>query len=333
MQRREFLKGAAGLAGVGFIGCTSVPERPLRGGVPMDLKLEEKLQFKRLEIRAGATKPFRALHISDTHLTGMNSRDLETADAERLWLYEKRKAHFPDAEYNFAASVAYAKRERIPILHTGDLIDYVSESVVAKSEAGLKGTDTVAAAGNHEYNWYQRQRPIDADISKEKALVEPHFPNRFDDYSRVINGVNFVVFDNTNYNVSEAQVKTLNAEFDKGLPTVLMCHVPFYTPEIYRWMYDSYSAWKLWRWQTGHVTYLMGCSDEEISDYSEANFAGQRSTALTREFIRSCQARKNLKAILCGHLHLEWIGDFSATAKQYVVGPNYAGAGFDITFI
>ena len=333
MQRREFLKGAAGLAGVGFIGCTSVPERPLRGGVPTDLTLGEKLKFKPLEIRVGATKPFRALHISDTHLTGMNSSDLESADAERLWLYERRKNHFPNANYNFAASVAYAKREGIPILHTGDLIDYVSEAVLADGEDGLRGIDTIAAAGNHEYNWYQRQRPIEEDVSALRAKVEPRFPNRFDGYSRVINGVNFVVFDNTNYNVSEAQVRTIEAEFAKGFPTVLMCHVPFYTPEIYRWMYDSYSAWKLWRWQCGHVAYLMGCSDAEIADYSEANRAGQRSTALTRQFIEKCRAQKNLKAILCGHLHLEWVGDFSATAKQYVVGPNYDGAGFDVTFV
>ncbi len=99
-------------------------------------------------LRVGAAAPFRVLHVSDTHLTRADMRDGE----RKVRLSRERSPIFPQAEETLALASQVASGEGLPILHTGDLIDFVS---VANLEAVKRFTDEndyFMAAGNHEFS-------------------------------------------------------------------------------------------------------------------------------------------------------------------------------------
>ncbi|MBR5626034.1 MAG: hypothetical protein IKW74_00255, partial [Thermoguttaceae bacterium] len=58
----------------------------------------------------------------------------------------------------------------------------------------------------------------------------------------------------------------------------------------------------------------------------------QTPNKTTLDFIDRLKKEPLLKAILCGHLHFSWVGKFSETATQYVVGGNYNGTAREIIF-
>ena len=66
------------------------------GAKPNDeKKLPDGLKdVRKITIQVGAKTPFKALHVSDSHLTWTDSRDNE----RKLKLGEKRLKIFPDAE-------------------------------------------------------------------------------------------------------------------------------------------------------------------------------------------------------------------------------------------
>ena len=55
--------------------------------------------------------------------------------------------------------------------------------------------------------------------------------------------------------------------------------------------------------------------------------------ARTREFYAWLREQERLKAILCGHTHVEERGAFSETADMIVAGGNFEGCGYEIEFV
>ena len=112
MKRSDFLR----LCG-GMLLATQLPKavwaqanKPADG--PQSLK-----NIRRITINAGATKPFGALHISDTHLTRVDERDNERKKS----LSAARQRAFKWAEHYFDAAIRYARERDLMLLHTGDL--------------------------------------------------------------------------------------------------------------------------------------------------------------------------------------------------------------------
>ena len=75
------------------------------------------------EICVGATAPFSLLHVSDTHLTLADERD----DERKLQTADRRQETFPTAESDFREILRIATEEKKTVVHTGDLIEFVSE--------------------------------------------------------------------------------------------------------------------------------------------------------------------------------------------------------------
>ena len=91
MSRRSFL---AGIASVGGLVATS--RLPSFGGDQPEL-FPDRGRFERLSltyhaIKAGATKPFTVLHISDTHLTAAYP---DEGEFERKTAYRRRRSATP----------------------------------------------------------------------------------------------------------------------------------------------------------------------------------------------------------------------------------------------
>ena len=316
MNRRQFF----------FLGAGAFAARALGGynvyttGIPN----ETVLKVKPLEINLGIGKAFKAFHFSDTHLNFFDAADFAAVDEKKQKHFQHRWCRFPQALESFYASIDYAREHRLTLLHTGDLIDFVTEGNERVLRHNVQGLDLFYAIGNHEY---QSRAPehYDSDAAGMRARLQPFFGNDLTVASRVIGGANFVAFDNARHQLREETTARVKAEFEKGMPVVLMCHIPpVYTQKFRE---NSRRAKKI-------IGVGMG-ADPASFDKVKARRPGNPADShneQTRAFYDWLRARKDLKAILCGHTHYAEIDDFSETAKMYVAGGNYEGHAYEITF-
>ena len=328
MKRREFLQLCGGLFLV-----VQLPGRSYTHPTTPILGVDTLKEIKKLTINVGATAPFKVLHISDTHLTRVDARDNERKHA----LAAKRSSAFPDAEKYFYAAIKYARENNLLLMHTGDLEDFVSEANLDYIAAHLNAEEWYTAAGNHEFSQYVGEARENAEYKAQSYdKVQAVFPNDLTVASRIINGVNFVAIDNVYYYVTAEQHQAVKREFEKGLPVVLMCHIPFYTPEHCQVTLKKYQ---------GRTSYMVATPPKVINDYrsnpdnpvSESHrnrlVPATLVSPATQEFYDWLKEQPQLKAIICGHMHNFYEERFSPTAVQYTVGANYFGFAQEIEFI
>ena len=299
-----------------------------------DNLIREYLQPTPLKLSVGAEKPFTAIHFSDTHVCIMDAADILSGTSKELRLYEARNhgmfgsGGFPFAVPSLAATIAYARRRNVPMLNTGDLFDFRSEANIAAIAHSFKGLDVFSSLGNHEGHGLHAkgmnpQKPAEEDALRKR--YEAAIGNPLVVASRVINGVNFVAFDNCEMArfIRDAQFKMIQDEFAKGLPTVLMCHMPPFSRELHEAVCECHRQRK--RPEPAEKSlrgyYMMG------EDFGKTKASAPMSSLLS--FLRG---QKNLKAILCGHLHFEWQGTFGDGVPVVVAGRNFNGECYEISF-
>ena len=320
LGRRDFLKTA--FAGGALIATAELPSLaddpslfPKRGGF-------ERLALGYATVRAGATKPFSVLHISDTHL-------IEAYDDEgekKLKLKAIRAQTFGGRqEEALRDSLAWAKENADYVLHTSDLIDFQSRRNLDLVKKYFGGAAVFGALGNHEFSpdmWLSDPAETNDEAQKAKTRDRLAAVYPFDVvlHSQVVNGVNFVTLDDVYGTVTEDQVRRFRAEAAKGLPIILCMHVPFYTDEIWR------ATHKYWRHPARRF-------DDAAVPPREGDFLRQREDPVTRDFIEYLGKEPLLKAILAGHEHIMVQDVFSPTAVEYVVGGNYMFAAREVLVI
>ena len=282
------------------------------------------LRVSSFSLKVGATAPFRAVHFSDTHVN--------LSDIEEMYATEKtykagvsRYARFPQAIPSFYATLDYAAKEPgTVLLHTGDLIDFGTRACYSFVRHNVCGLDLHYAVGNHEYenpdSSYNRDDP-DGMLAKMAATG---VGQNLRVSARTINGVDFVAFDNARFGrgvIDGDVIAAVEREFEKGLPVVLMCHVPPYLSRAFR---ES----KL----QGQIDYaLQRGKPEDISAYKDERKYPRTATWIvgrdeaTRAFWQRVRERDNFKAVLCGHCHWPWHEPFGK-GGLYMAGGNYEGA-------
>ncbi len=287
-----------------------------------------------IEVPVGAARPFTALLLADTHLTLCDARDNERKNALAA---ARLQGEFRDAE-RFLREALAAARERRPdlLLHAGDLIDFTSAANFDAAAALFAKHDFFICAGNHEFSQYVGEAEEDEAYKAQSfAAVQGVYPNDLVFASRIVLGVNFVAVDNTYYRFTESQLARMEREVAKGLPIVLLCHVPLYTPGLY----DAIMART-----SGVCSYQSGVPDALVDtwrkerDWPEAERwrdrrVQQRADAPTLAFIDYIKAQPLLKAVLCGHTHFFWEERFSPTATQIVCPGTYAGEALGLRFL
>ena len=327
-NRREFCGLGLGALAAGFLkpvfaqtDCEIWYARDVDGEEALAMPIMRNFHPTHLEIRVGAKKPFRLLHISDSHLAQMNSRDLAKADEVELKWYESRRRHFENAATGLAAALLYAKAKRLPILHTGDLVDYLSDASCHTVRRDLEGVDCLFAVGNHELAGTHRPGPKKDQLAAARAKSEKYFPNPFMVSSRVINGVNFVAFDNVGMcdDVWKAQFAAIEKEFAKGLPVVLAYHTPFYSEALADVIMNA-KGYKPERRDAINEAWLAACP-------------GKPTLPINGKLSKWLREQKNLKALLCGHMHCENQVPFTDTVTQYVAGATFKGNAYEIEFV
>ena len=269
------------------------------------------LRLEQLTLRVGATNPFGALHFSDTHLTSATAAELAAAGAEDRERHEKRSKAMPKNAAAFAASLAYAKGKGLLPIHTGDLVDYLSDGNIELARRSLAGTKTLITPGNHETTGFPAsRRPKDAASAAETARrIEAAYGERFLVSSRSVGGVRFVGFDNgglSKWRIDE-QLSELEREISKeGGPVVLLCHFPPFEQTLLEHIRKREKNGR----QKPVRAYMM--MDERLNG-----------------IIRS---HPSVKAVLCGHLHFSWRGMLNDSVHLVVAPANLNGSATEITF-
>jgi hypothetical protein len=253
------------------------------------------MKIIKTQLNIGVNAPFSVVHISDTHLTYADLRDGE----RKVELAVGRKTCFPyDEEAVLQLASDTAKTLGAPIVHTGDLIDFVSQANLERAKQFVTENDCFLAAGNHEFSLYVGEAKEDAAYRNQSlAAVQAAFPNDIRMSARMIGGVNFVALDNGYYLFEEAQLAFLKSEVEKGAPVVLLMHNPLYESALFELQMKK-----------SPCAYLVDVPEEKMRSYPADRYEQQLSDAITRETVAYIKAEPRIKAIIAGHLHCNYEG-------------------------
>ena len=261
--------------------------------------IDKYLKVSKLTLKVGAKKPFSALHFSDTHIAMSDAMDILGCGERSLKVYEDRRTRFPISLQALAATIAYAERGNMPLFNTGDLIDYDSHANVECIANSFADRNILSALGNHE-SFGHRSKGLNPSTPEEARTLLEKYEKAYRQplivASKVINGVNFVAFDNGGLEryFLERRLAAIKAEFEKGLPVVLLCHIPLNNKDL----------------DAPAVNGIVGDG-----------------------FKNELRAHKNqIKAILCGHGHRERLGEWNGIPVA-LAGANFEGSAREIEFI
>ena len=264
------------------------------------------LNIIRATLSVGAASPFTAIHASDTHLTYADMRDGQ----RKVDLISWRLPGFPHAEAALTELGELSRELNAPILHTGDLSDYVSLANLERVKAFTDTHDLFMATGNHEFSLYVGEAKEDAAYRNQSLpAVQACFKNNIRMDARVIGGVNFIALDNGYYTFEPEQFAFLKAEAEKGLPMVLMMHTPLYDPALYEIMMGRCPC-----------AYLAGVPEELMRCYPEDRYVQQLPDEVTLEMMDYIAREPLVKAILAGHIHASCETVYAGRIPQLTVG-------------
>ncbi|MBR4961318.1 MAG: metallophosphoesterase [Clostridia bacterium] len=280
-----------------------------------------------ITIPVGAETPFRMLHMSDNHLCLADARDNERKNT----LAKNRANAFTGGHPQRLLDcledlLAFARKENLPILHTGDMIDFVSEANLDYTKKVFNGVDVFAAAGNHEFSQYVGEAWED-EAYKARSFdhVKAAFPGDFWFQTRMVNGIKFIAVDNNYYYVTPEQLELFRRETADGIPAVLILHNPLYSEDLYA----QVTAGK----KPDAPPYLFGCPEPLLRTLNDHRYRQQKPDTVTEAFLQLCNSLPNLKAVLGGHLHKYYASRLDSGTPQYVAGSGYAREANLYTFI
>lgn len=276
----------------------------------------------------GLEKPFNVLFLSDTHFTVEDERGKE------YYPYTQRmggSAVEPEnygkgngRDLAFSASLEKARKaEAELVILGGDIINFPSLASVEyiKSLLDASGLNWMYIAGNHD--WHYEGEPGDSYSQREKwvysnmqVLYQGHNPMFC---SQIIHNINFVMIDNSLFEITEEQLAFFREQLSKGLPIVLSMHIPVYL-------------------QGHNIDYGCGHPDwnKENDIYYEIErrkpWPEQGFTEITCQFRDLVLNSPEVIGIYAGHTHEEAI-DFFKDKLQYVTAANYRNKDVLIHFV
>ncbi len=278
------------------------------------------MKIARSTIKIGLPAPLRLLHLSDTHIAFADERDNE----RKQQLAKNRFQYFSDAPGNFDRALEHAKNFDL-IVHTGDLIDFVSYANLDYVTEKLRDVDYFFATGNHEFSRYVGEAVEDEEYKqKHFKAVQDAFPNSLRFASRIFRGVNFVAVDNGYYLFLDSALDRLREEAAKGFPIVLMMHNPIHTDELYHEMMVN---------RRNQCAYLVGTPEALLAPYPAERAVQQKPDDPTLRFIEEVKSCPQVKAVLTGHLHFNYETALTPTLTQYIAGGGYLNEAREIEII
>jgi predicted phosphodiesterase len=323
MERRELiLSMAAAYGGLAF-GSSPAQGPRRQSNFSVD---GNHVRFYHSAIR----ESFVIIMLADTHLF----RDDERGEAFRTYSGRMAKAynktvHFQTLEAThpeacFEETLAIAAKENARLLAlVGDIFSFPSEAAIAWAAERLEkaGLPWLYVAGNHDWHYEGMPGSLAAlrDTWTQKRLLRLYQNEHPLMTSREIGGVRFVALDNSDYQVTEAQLAFFQQEIALGKPVILMVHIPLYAP--------------------GRPVGF-GCGHPDWGASTDENHALERRerwpetghSTITRAFHKAVLAAPNLLGVLAGHIHTQSL-DVMDGLPQIVTRANANGAYLKVEFL
>ena len=271
----------------------------------------------RSAVQIGLEKPVKLLHVTDTHLGLVDEHD----DARKHALAERFST--PDRARDLEEQLAYAKASCDLLVHTGDLMDFVSHANVAAARKFVADEHVFFIAGNHDYSqyvgeaWEDQAYRMNSYMQMGYGLGVPMFFN-----ARTVGGVNIVGIDNSYYLFQDWQLWRLKREVEKGLPIVLAFHDPLFEESLFQHHRQISSE---------PCTYLVGCDEAHLLCYNEFRAVQQRPDEPTLHMIEYIKNEPLIKVLLTGHLHFSYESEIAPGVPQFVTGGGYDGVAREVT--
>jgi predicted phosphodiesterase len=271
------------------------------------------LKIEKNVIEIGLEKPLKILHMTDSHLPFYCDSDSENMIRQGKNRNEKRSVR------NLNELIKYGEKKCDLIVHTGDLIDYISKPCVEFAKEFLKRDKFLFVAGNHEYAKYDG---VKEDMAYRLNSLEEigGYPVNIFFNSHITGGVNFVGIDDAYHQVEYEQLEMLKEEVKKGYPIILFVHAPLYEKELYK---ESYKFWNCEICLLGSDTVA---HPEVVGDIGEPSES-------TKAFYDYVVSEPQIKAVLAGHLHFSFESRLSGGTLQYVTNRGDEGNAREITII
>jgi hypothetical protein len=268
----------------------------------------------------GLAQDLKILHLTDSHMAEGDERDPEAAEHVSRFrqLFEERTpGGIPTSEL-FHQTIATAKTHDIDAAAlTGDIIHFPSRAAIEHIERGIAAIDVPAlyTLGNHD--WHFPHLPWSDET---RATYYPRFHDLTNNNPACqaidIGGVRLIALDNSNYQLSPAQVNFLRAQLASGLPCLLFVHIPIHI--------ESLRPAVIERWK---APIMMGATDGWTDETRESwKVPGNEdSTMACLELLKREEANQNLAGIFCGHVHFQHVDAFRSDRYQYVTTPGFEG--------
>ena len=256
------------------------------------------LKIKKTTIKIGLEKPLKILHMTDSHLPFYCKTDHPNM------INQGKKRNEKQSIKNLNKLIEYGEKNCDLIIHTGDLIDYISKPCVEFAKEFLKRDKFLFVAGNHEYAKYDGKKEDMAYRLNSMEEIGGYPVNIFFN-SHIVGDVNFVGRDDCYHQAEYEQLEMLKDEVKKGFPIILFMHAPLYEEELYK---KSYKFWN------GEICLLGSDSvrhPEVIGDIAEPFES-------TKAFYEYVTKEPMIKAVLAGHLHFGFESRLPGGTMQYV---------------
>jgi hypothetical protein len=277
----------------------------------------------------GLEKPVRFLHLTDTHI--VRDREKENGRAAVFGTTDEQIEHY------FFMALKYARENNLPIVHTGDLVDYITNANLDFLDKHLTDVDYILAPGSHDFchlipgaKEYHEWKALgfsedEAYKSNQIKKLAPYIKNNMCFSSKIIGGVNVVAIDNSYLDISEGQLDALKAEVAKGYPVIIAMHIPIHTK-----VFDELNLMPREN--------LCSSADEQKEyaiknnrpDLAENIRIYSDSTWNTIEYIKS---EPIIKLVLAGHRHHNVEATLGTNKHQIVTHANCQGFAREITIL
>ena len=258
-------------------------------------------------VTIGMDKPVTVLHMSDTHIAHAEPSE----GKEKTELAQCRRKSFSDADEHLDYVRGVVKKTGLPLIHTGDIIDFTSRENFAIARRFFSDTDCFFAVGNHEFAQKLGDREDETYKAQSAPEVKKLVPYDIRFASRIIGGLNFVAIDNAYYYFLSDQIDKLKSEAQKGLPIVLCLHVPLYEKSLFE---------NQLRVSHEPVAYLCGAPDVYVNEYPEDCRLAQKTDNVTAHMIEYIASEPLIRAVLAGHLHYDYQSTLFDRIPQIVTG-------------
>ena len=261
-------------------------------------------------LNIGIDKPFSFLHMTDTHFTETDNSD---SPVRVEFAAERRVQIFPKARENALFAEQYVLESKLPLFHTGDIIDFFTPANFRFAKNFAEKTNLTLIAGNHEIHTCPNNVFCEDDFTIDLAHREERldyaqgwFSNDIRYFCREINGVYLVGINNSDYQISDSNFSRLKELSELGKPIILFMHIPLYSTEIYKQANNA----------------MLSIPDEIVDKFSEFQQFEQRANATTKKTVEFIKNTSIFKFVVCGHLHFDFETEDKDDIKQILTGIN-----------